>query len=218
MFKGGKVYAQVDGEGNLLTQEGMVVIRYQLDQDLKYLARASSVREIDETLLKKMESERRKKKKASGGKTPSLSPLKNQDDDSIVVFTDGACKGNPGPAGIGIVLQYRNHKKEISRFIGKGTNNIAELTAIKVALREIKDPNLPVYLYTDSDYCHGTLSRAWKAKKNQKLVEEIRKEMTRFPHLNLIKIEGHKGIEGNEQADQLARQAVRKKRAEKNNQ
>jgi hypothetical protein len=46
MFKGCKVYAQVDGEGNLLTQEGMVVIRYQLDQDLKYLARASSVRRL----------------------------------------------------------------------------------------------------------------------------------------------------------------------------
>jgi ribonuclease HI len=209
MFKGCKVYAQVDEGGNLLTQNGLVEIKYQLDQDMKYLARASSVKEIDEVFLNKIKKERKKEKEALKKKSLPTS-LKKNHDDYIKVFTDGACEGNPGPAGIGIILQYRNHQKEISRYIGQGTNSIAELTAIKLALREIKDPNLPIDLYTDSDYCYKILSGSWKPKKNQKLIEEIKKEMARFSCLNLIKVEGHKGIEGNERADRLAREAIKK--------
>ena len=212
MFKGCKIYAQVNGNGNLLTQKGMVEIKYQLHQDMKYLARATSVKEIDEDFLRKMKTARTKKKNTLEKKKLSPNLLNNQDEDSIAVFTDGACEGNPGPAGIGILLQYRKHKKEVSRFIGRGTNNIAELTAIKVALQEIKDPHLPVSIFTDSAYCHGVLGGSWKARKNQKLIKEIKKEMKRFPHLNLIKVEGHKGIEGNEIANQLAQQALCKKR------
>jgi ribonuclease HI len=72
----------------------------------------------------------------------------------IHVFTDGACSGNPGPAGVGVVLYYNEHKKEISKFIGNATNNIAELTAIKIGLEAIKSTyrNLPVIIYTDSAY------------------------------------------------------------------
>jgi len=211
MFKGSKVYASVDEKGALLIQKGRVEIKYQLDQDMQYLALASSVKEIDEAVLQAIKNKRGKKKKDLAKAGPSVS----SDPDSIAVFTDGACGGNPGPAGIGIVLQYGHHKKEISRFIGEATNNIAELTAIKIALREIKDPRLPVNLYTDSAYCQKTLSGSWKPKKNKKLIEEIKKEMTRFSSLNLIKVEGHKGIEGNEHADQLAQQAVQKRKTDK---
>ena len=210
MFKGCKVYAQVDEGGNLLTHNGLVEIKYQLDQDRKYLARASSVKEIDETFLDKIKKERKKEKEVIKKKLPPSSLKKNQDD-YIKVFTDGACEGNPGPAGIGIILQYRNHQKEISRYIGQGTNNIAELTAIKFALREIKSSDVPIYLYIDSDYCYKILSGSWKPKKNQKLIEEIKKEMVRFSCLNIIKVEAHKGIEGNERADCLARAAIKKK-------
>ncbi len=210
MFKGCKVYAQVDEGGNLLTHNGLVEIKYQLDQDRKYLARASSVKEIDETFLDKIKKERKKEKEVIKKKLPPPS-LKKNHDDYIKVFTDGACEGNPGPAGIGIILQYRNHQKEISRYIGQGTNNIAELTAIKFALREIKSSDVPIYLYIDSDYCYKILSGSWKPKKNQKLIEEIKKEMVRFSCLNIIKVEAHKGIEGNERADCLARAAIKKK-------
>jgi len=214
MFKGSKVYASVDEKGALLIQKGRVEIKYQLDQDMQYLALASSVQEIDEAVLQAIKNKRKKKKglaKAAVKPGPSI----NSDPDSIAVFTDGACGGNPGPAGVGIVLQYRHHKKEMSRFIGQATNNIAELTAIKIALQEIKDPRLPVNLYTDSAYCQKTLSGSWKPKKNKKLIEEIKKEMTRFSSLNLIKVAGHKGIEGNEHADQLAQQAVQEGKADK---
>ena len=212
MFKGCKVYAQVDEDGALLAQEGNKVgIRYQLDQNMQYWASASSVKEIDENQLKKAKSERDKKRKTPE-KQPSPSPLmETKDPNAIIVFTDGACEGNPGPAGIGIVLQYRDQKKEISRFIGPGTNNIAELTAIKIALQEIKSPHLPIILYTDSAYSAKTLDGSWKAKKNQKLIEETKKEMVRFSNLTIIKIKGHAGIEENETADQLARQAIKKR-------
>jgi ribonuclease HI len=207
MFKGRKVYAEADAEGNLLTQKGMVTIKYQLDQEMTYLARASAVTEIDPNLLVKKKGQKSKRKKT--GETRQAPEMHG--DDAITVFTDGACGGNPGPAGIGVLLQYRNHKKEISRFIGQGTNNIAELTAIKVALREIKDPHLPVILYTDSAYAQGVLTGNWKAKKNQDLVSEVRKEMVRFATLSVMKVEGHKGIEGNETANRLACEAIRGK-------
>lgn len=215
MFKGNKVYASVDENGVLQVQDGRVDIKYQLDQDTKYRALASSVKEIDEAVLRAIKKERGGKKHLAKGATRS-GPSLSTNPDSITVFTDGACEGNPGPAGIGIVLQYRDHKKEISRFIGHATNNIAELTAIKTALREIKDPRLAVNLYTDSAYCQQTLSGSWKPRKNEKLIEEIKREMRRFPSLSLIKVAGHKGIEGNEQANQLAQQAVRIRGLDKN--
>ena len=214
MFKGSKVYASVDEKGALLIQKGRVDIKYQLDQDMQYAALASSVKEIDEAVLRAMKDKRKKKKGPAKTETQP-GPSINSDPDAIAVFTDGACGGNPGPAGIGIVLQYGHHKKEISRFIGDATNNIAELTAIKIALQEIKDPRLPVNLYTDSAYCQKTLRGSWKPKKNRKLIEEIKKEMTRFSSLNLIKVAGHKGIEGNEHADQLAQRAVQEGKTEK---
>jgi ribonuclease HI len=208
LFKGCKVYAQVSQDGTLLEKDGMVKIKYQLQHENEYLARASAIQEITENELKKLKNQRGKR-----GKTPTIKktpPASEEifDNNTIFVFTDGACAGNPGPAGIGVFLQYQDHKKEISRFIGSGTNNTAELTAIKIALQEIKDPTLPVALFTDSSYCYGVLTSSLRAKKNRDLVEEIKKEMRRFPLLNFFKVEGHKGIEGNEKANLLAQQAI----------
>jgi ribonuclease HI len=208
LFKGCKVYAQVSQDGTLLAKDGVVKIKYQLQQENEYVARASAIQEITEDELKKLKNHREKR-----GGTPSIkkspsSSEENFDSNTIFVFTDGACTGNPGPAGIGVFFQYRDHKKEISRFIGSGTNNTAELTAIKVALQEIKDPALPVALFTDSSYCYGVLTGSFKAKKNLNLVEEIKKEMRRFPLLKFFKVEGHRGIDGNEKANLLAQQAI----------
>jgi ribonuclease HI len=208
LFKGCKVYARVSQDGTLLEKDGMVKIKYQLQQENEYLARASAIQEITENELKKLKHPREQRGKPRTIKNPPPASEENFDDNTIFVFTDGACTGNPGPAGIGVFLQYRDHKKEISRFIGSGTNNTAELTAIKVALQEIKDPTLPVALFTDSSYCYGVLTGSLRAKKNRDLVEEIKKEMSRFPLLKFIKVEGHKGIEGNEKANLLAQQAI----------
>jgi len=208
LFKGCKVYARVSQDGTLLEKDGMVKIKYQLQQENEYSARASAIQEITENELKKLKHPGEQRRKPRTIKNPPPASEENFDDNTIFVFTDGACTGNPGPAGIGVFLQYRDHKKEISRFIGSGTNNTAELTAIKAALQEIKDPTLPVALFTDSSYCYGVLTGSLRAKKNRDLVEEIKKEMSRFPLLKFIKVEGHKGIEGNEKANLLAQQAI----------
>ncbi|MCD6570385.1 MAG: ribonuclease HI [Deltaproteobacteria bacterium] len=131
-----------------------------------------------------------------------------QDQDNIIVYTDGACSKNPGPAGIGAVLIWKDHIKEISEYIGKATNNIAELKAILKALTSIKNKNLPVRLYTDSTYAIGVLS-GWKIHANKTLIKEIKKEMKRFSSLSIRKVEGHSGQPENERADKLAKDAIK---------
>jgi ribonuclease HI len=129
---------------------------------------------------------------------------------TIVAYTDGASSGNPGPAGIGIVLRFESREKEISKYIGVATNNIAELMAIKTALEAIRTPHIPVQVYTDSQYCYGLLVLGWKARQNENLVAETKAIMKKFKALTIRKIEGHAGIPDNERADRLARLAVHK--------
>jgi len=131
-----------------------------------------------------------------------------QDQDNIIVYTDGACSKNPGPAGIGVILMWKDHIKEISEYIGEATNNIAELKAILKALTSIKNTNLPVILYTDSTYAMGVLS-GWKIHANKSLIKEIKKEMERFSSLSIRKVEGHSGLPENERADKLAKDAIK---------
>lgn len=130
----------------------------------------------------------------------------------IVIYTDGASSGNPGPSGIGVFLQYGEHQKEISRYIGRATNNIAELEAIKAALLSLKTSDLPVRIHTDSNYAYGLLTLGWKPKKNIRLVAEIKSLMEKFTDLVLIKVKGHAGEAGNEKADRLATAAIELRR------
>jgi ribonuclease HI len=194
LFKGGKVYAQVSQDGTLLEKDGVVKIKYQLQQENEYSARASAIQEITENGLKKLKNQRKQSGKKTTIKKPSPASEKIFDDNTIFVFTDGACIGNPGPAGIGIFFQYRDHKKEISRFIGAGTNNTAELIAIKVALQEIKDPTLPVALFTDSSYCYGVLTSSFKAKKIGTSWRRLKKRCAAFRCLNYSKSKATKGL------------------------
>ncbi len=135
-------------------------------------------------------------------------PLSSPQEEAIEVYTDGAASGNPGPAGIGIFMRYKGKTKEISRYIGIATNNVAELKAIETALSAIRKPELPVILYTDSGYALGLLTLNWKAKKNVDLVARIRKLISRFNDLKIVKVRGHCGVEGNEIADKLATSAI----------
>jgi len=127
----------------------------------------------------------------------------------IHAWTDGACTGNPGPMGIGVVLLSGKHRKEISEYLGPvGTNNIAELTAILRALESIKDRKRPVVVYSDSSYAIGLLSMGWKAKANKDLVEKIRQFLRLFPDVQFVKVAGHAGVVENERCDELARDAI----------
>lgn len=133
-------------------------------------------------------------------------------ENTIIIYTDGASSGNPGPAGIGAVLEFNGHKKEISEFIGTATNNIAELTAIEKALEKIKRRELPVRLFTDSTYCAGVLSKGWKPQKNLDLINRIKNLIHEFEDFKIIKVKGHAGIELNERADVLATSAIKQEK------
>jgi ribonuclease HI len=130
----------------------------------------------------------------------------------IHVYTDGACSGNPGPAGIGIVLNYNSYKKEISKYIGNATNNIAELTAIKVGLEAIKPlyRTTPVIIYTDSAYCHGLFTKDWNPKKNIELIMDIRSLIVQFSDIEFKHVKGHSDNPGNNKADILATSAIQR--------
>ena len=128
--------------------------------------------------------------------------------DAIHVWTDGGANPNPGPSGIGVVIVDGQSKKELSEFLGHGTNQIAELTAILRGLQEIGDRNRPVVVYSDSAYSIGLLTQNWKAKANVELVARIRDLVAEFPAIRWVKVAGHAGVPENERCDELARMAV----------
>jgi len=136
--------------------------------------------------------------------------------ETVHVWTDGACSGNPGPMGIGVVVVAGSRRKEHGEYLGKGTNNIAELTAIRrgleIAAELMSGQDFAVRVYTDSSYSIGLLSQGWKAKANQQLVAELREFLRGFPNLRMIKVKGHAGVPENERCDVLACQAVAQNR------
>lgn len=142
----------------------------------------------------------------SGQQTPGNAGVSLCSDSPISIYTDGACSGNPGPAGSGVVvIQNDIIVYEISKSLGLATNNIAELTAIKLGIEFVKDHHdTPVTLYTDSRYAIGILTMNWKAKANVELVASIRTLMKPFKRLKIVHVKGHSGHPGNERADLLA--------------
>ena len=137
-------------------------------------------------------------------------------DDIVHVWTDGGCLGNPGPMGIGCVVACGEERHELSEFLGDGTNNIAELTAIEsgIALARARFGYERTFkVYSDSAYAIGVVSKAWKAKANQELVARIRAYLAELARLGgqveFVKVRGHAGVAENERCDQLATEAMR---------
>ncbi|HEY2730642.1 MAG TPA: ribonuclease H [Polyangia bacterium] len=132
---------------------------------------------------------------------------------AVEIWTDGACSGNPGPMGIGVVVIDGDTRRELGEYLGSGTNNIAELVAIErgIALAsELTkgDRARPLRVYSDSSYAIGLLEKGWKAKANQELVARIRQSVAACPRLTFVKVAGHAGVPENERCDVLARQAI----------
>lgn len=196
-FKKNKVWLAVDRSGHPVEQNGKVLIKYQLDQAHEYWVRRGNVKSLDSKPfkthlpLKKLQAE------------------ENVDPEGIQIFTDGASAGNPGPSGIGVILRFGRHEKEISEYIGQATNNIAELKAIQAGLQALKNTALPVQIFTDSRYAYGVLALGWKARANKVLVESIKKTMGKFENIRIIKVPGHAGLKDNERADFLATSAIK---------
>jgi ribonuclease HI len=127
-------------------------------------------------------------------------------------FTDGACSGNPGPAGSGVVLVEPGGKlHEGLEYLGEATNNVAELTAILRALEWIPADAGSIVVHTDSQYAIGVLQKGWKAKANQELVAYIKRVVQERGAL-LQYVPGHEGVPLNERADELAREAITTRR------
>jgi len=101
-------------------------------------------------------------------------------------------------------------------YLGRGTNNIAELTAIRrgleIASELVPAGDRPIRVYSDSSYAIGLLSQGWKAKANQELVAELRDFLRAYRSLRMVKVEGHAGVPENERCDLLARQAIARNR------
>ena len=139
----------------------------------------------------------------------------------VIIFTDGACSGNPGPGGWGALLRYGDTEKELSGGELETTNNRMEMMAAIRALESLKRP-VQVELYTDSVYVkdgitkwiHGWKARNWKTA-NKKPVKNVdlwrRLERAMEPHLiDWHWIKGHAGHADNELVDELARNAIPK--------
>ncbi|HEY1391776.1 MAG TPA: ribonuclease HI [Methylibium sp.] len=133
----------------------------------------------------------------------------------VVIYTDGACKGNPGPGGWGVWMKSGSHEKELHGGEASTTNNRMELTAVIEALSALKRP-CHVLIYTDSEYVrkgitewiHGWKTRGWKTadKKPVKNAELWRKldELAAGHRVDWRWVKGHAGDPGNERADALA--------------
>ena len=212
-FKNNKVWIATDEAGAPVIVSGKHPMKYQLNQEYLYWVRTDHVKSLNapgETTSKQRSKKIKKVTDTAIGNQEPDDSSNTWGKNVIHMYTDGASSGNPGPAGIGVLLRYGDHEKKISRYIGNATNNIAELEAIRAGLSEVNNPDLPVLVYTDSNYAYGLLTQHWKAKKNQALVREIRMLVSKFKHLRFIKVKGHAGDEGNEIADKLATGAIKK--------
>ena len=138
---------------------------------------------------------------------------------TIEIFTDGACKGNPGPGGWGALLRYGDVEKEINGYQESTTNNIMELTAVIESLKLLKQPSV-IIITTDSIYVkngitnwiHNWKKNGWKtaAKKNVKnkiLWQELDK-LIKEHKITWCWVKGHSGHLENDRADELANIAI----------
>jgi len=215
--------ARCDAQGVLSESAGKVEIRYRPRDGKAYHALARNLEPVkSEPILPDdhcseasapSESSSGAKKSAgrkggAGAKAAAKAPEPAISGEHVIAYTDGACSGNPGPAGLGVVLLHGNEQRELSEYLGVGTNNVAELTAILRAIEAHAGSPLPLVVHTDSQYAIGVLSKGWKAKVNQALIENIKERMREVKPLKLVYVPGHAGVPLNERADQLARAAV----------
>jgi len=143
----------------------------------------------------------------------------SKDNNIVHIFTDGACKGNPGPGGWGAIMKYGNHVKELNGYSSKTTNNIMEITAVIEALKSLTRP-CAIILTTDSNYVkdgitqwiHNWKKKGWKTAnkkpvKNKECWLQLDVEVQRH-QIEWKWVKGHSGHPENERADELANEAV----------
>ncbi len=219
-LKGTRVLARCDASGALRADGGRVEVRYRPRDARSYRAAVGNLSMVagSEVLPDEHCAEAEPAPQEQPARVGKRAPqarvaaggvrAPDHGADTIVAYTDGACSGNPGPAGLGVVLCVGSARRELSEFLGHATNNVAELTAILRALEALDGGDEAVAVYTDSQYAIGVLQKGWKPKVNQALIEKTRVRMGNFTRLRLVYVKGHAGIPMNERADALARGAV----------
>ena len=140
--------------------------------------------------------------------------------EKVIIYTDGACSGNPGPGGWGAILMYKGAKKEISGGMKNTTNNIMEITAVVEALKCLKVES-DVEVYSDSAYTVNAFKQGWiynwmkngwktankEPVKNKELWQELY-SLTKKHKVEFIKVKGHADNEFNNRCDEMARYAI----------
>jgi ribonuclease HI len=215
-FKGEFVWVHADDNGKPITDgNGRAEMKYRETDDKSYRPFAGNLLPDDGTSgpppaarPKATVARVASKPRATNGAAPTASA-----GGAVALWTDGACSGNPGPMGIGVVAIDGPKRRELSEYLGVGTNNIAELTAIERALDAADDATgndraRHMRVYTDSAYSIGVLSKGWKAKANQALIARIKRRLEAYPNIEFVKVSGHAGVPENERCDELARAAV----------
>ncbi|MBQ4146111.1 MAG: ribonuclease HI [Clostridia bacterium] len=134
----------------------------------------------------------------------------------VEIYTDGACSGNPGPGGYGVILRYKQHEMELSGGAADTTNNRMELSAVIAGLEALNEP-CDVTLYSDSKYFIDAIEQGWAVKwktngwmrtskekaLNPDLWEKILQLLDKH-NVELVWVKGHAGHKENERCDQLA--------------
>lgn len=138
---------------------------------------------------------------------------------NVHIYTDGAARGNPGPGGYGIVMEWvgKPYRKEFSRGFAHTTNNRMELIAVIEALKKLKNPGTAALVFTDSKYVVDAVEKKWvlgwekkafKDRKNADLWKEFLKEYRKH-NIKFQWIKGHNNHIQNERCDMLAVEASR---------
>jgi ribonuclease H len=140
--------------------------------------------------------------------------------DNIILYTDGACSGNPGPGGWGAVLIFNGIEKELSGANPSTTNNVMEITAVIEGLKALKRP-CNVNIYSDSAYVVNCFEKNWinnwiknnwvnskkEPVKNKELWLELL-NLTKIHKVTFNKVKGHSNVKYNNRCDELARNAI----------
>jgi ribonuclease HI len=226
IFRNDPVWVHVDDGGRpVLDRDGRAEMKYR-ETDTKTYRPGPANLTPDPTAgpLRQLEGESAAGTARAGGaaRAPatgkSAAGRSGHPGDALEIWTDGACSGNPGPMGIGVVVIDGKEREELGEFLGTGTNNIAELVAIERGLavatkRVIDHPERRVRVFSDSSYAIGLLDKGWKAKANQELVARLRRKLAAFPAtVEFVKVAGHAGVPENERCDELGRQAILRSR------
>jgi ribonuclease HI len=212
-LRGQKVLARARADGSLAVEGGRVEVRYKPNDGRAYRAApqnlevAAGAEVLDDSTCGPVADG-----ESSGGPAKrgarSAATATPHPPGAWVAYTDGACSGNPGPAGSGVVLVAPDGKMyEGFESLGEATNNVAELTAILRAVEWVPAAAGAIVVHTDSQYAIGVLQKGWKAKVNQELVAKA-KRLVAARGARLVYVPGHSGVPLNERADELAREAV----------